>query len=173
MVPQDPNPQFRDQARLIPWWSYVLAIGFFVGIQLVIHMMLLPGDPRPRPLALTTVWGLLLGMFLAFYMLMIGFVMRDARKRGMNPTIWLFILVSLLPSGVGFIVYFLLRQPVAMRCPQCATPISADSNYCTRCQHQLRAVCPECRHSLRPGDIYCGECGTATALDEAPLRAAR
>ena len=161
MTDQHTNPQL--ESRVIPWWSYVLAVGFFIGVQTLIYKVLVPLDPRPKPFAFTFVWGILLGMFLAFYMLMIGYVTRDAKKRGMNPTVWLFIMISLLPSGVGFIVYFLLRQPVKMNCPRCTGSIQHGFNYCPKCQFQFNPVCDHCQRTLHSGDTYCSHCGSATS----------
>jgi hypothetical protein len=153
--------QFQQDTKLIPIWAYVLAGCFFIGIQALIHMVLVPMDPRPKPRAYTIVWGVLFGMFMAFYMLMIGFVTRDSKRRGMNPIVWTLILVSLLPSGVGFIVYFLLREPVAMKCPHCSAAIGVDQNFCTQCSFQLKPICNSCRRALADDDVYCAQCGTS------------
>lgn len=161
--------QFQQDAKLIPWWSYVLAACFFAGIQLLIHLVLVPADPRPKPRAYTAVMALLFGMFLAFYMLMIGFVARDSKRRGMNPIVWTLILLSLLPSGVGFIVYFLLREPITMRCPHCRNSIAQDQNFCAQCSVQLKPICTACRGALGYDDVYCAHCGTATHAADSRL----
>jgi hypothetical protein len=155
--------QFQQDTKLIPWWSYVLAAIFFVGIQLLINLVLAPADPRPRPRAYTAVWALLFGMFLAFYMLMIGFVVRDSKRRGMNPVVWTLIMVSLIPSGLGFIVYFLLREPIALKCPHCAQSVTPDQNFCTQCSFQLKPTCTSCKRALDDDDLFCPQCGTATS----------
>jgi hypothetical protein len=165
--------QFQQDAKFIPWWSYVLAALFFVGIQLLINFVLAPSDPRPRPRAYTAVWGLLFGMFLAFYMLMIGFVVRDSKRRGMNPVVWTLILVSLLPSGLGFIVYFLLREPVTCRCPHCRQQVGNDQNFCTQCSFQLKPICSACRRALDDDDQYCAQCGAAVVPIDQRLTANR
>jgi hypothetical protein len=167
MTEQNPNSQV--DTRLIPWWSYVLAVAFFIGVQALLFLVLVPADPHPKPKMLILTWGILIGMFMAFYMLMIGYVTRDARRRGMNPTLWLFVMISLLPSGVGFIVYFLLRQPVKMECPQCQSAIQAGYNFCPRCQHQLHAVCEHCRRTVSTGDAFCHNCGSAVATPDRVL----
>lgn len=155
--------QFRDESRLIPWWSYVLALGFFAAIQVLVFM-LMKSDPRPKPLAFSLTYGVLLGMFVSFQMLLIGYVTRDARRRGMNPVVWIFILVSLLLTGVGFIVYFLFRAPIVMRCPQCAMAVSADHNFCGKCRRPLKAICVHCSKPLRVGDSFCSHCGADVAV---------
>jgi hypothetical protein len=155
---------FQQETKLIPWWSYVMAACVFVGMQFLFNQVLAPKDPHPR--AYIAVWGVLCGMFMAFYMLMIGFVTRDSKRRGMNPIIWTLILVALLPSGVGFIVYFLLREPVTMKCPHCSAAISHEHNFCTQCSFQLKPICSSCHRALGDEDVYCAYCGTAAIASE-------
>src|SRR3954465_10746203 len=149
------------ESRLIPWWSYVLAIGFFGLTPYLFLAVLRPLEQHPKPLVWTIVWGVITGLFIAFYMLMIGYVMRDARRRGMNPVVWLLIMVSLFMTGVGFIIYFLLRQPIVMRCPHCSGAIQSGNNFCPRCQFQLNPTCGHCQRAVHLGDAYCAHCGSA------------
>jgi len=149
----------NEESRMIPWWSVVLAIAAFVCWQWLVHGILVPLDPRPKPLPLVIFWGVMVGLFFGFYMLMIGYVNRDAKRRGMNAGLWTLIMVLLLASGIGFIVYFLLRQPIILSCPQCAEKVENGYNFCPKCHFQLNPVCPECRHAVRAGDNYCAYCG--------------
>jgi RNA polymerase subunit RPABC4/transcription elongation factor Spt4 len=75
-------------------------------------------------------------------------------------------LISLLPSGLGFIVYFLLREPIALKCPHCSQAISQDQNFCTQCSFQIKPICTSCRRALDDDDLFCPQCGTATAPSE-------
>jgi predicted amidophosphoribosyltransferase len=109
----------------------------------------------------------MVGFFFAFYMLMIGYVNRDSRRRGMNPTLWTLMMVLLLASGIGFIVYFLLRQPLVVSCPKCAGRVDTDFNYCPKCHFQLKPLCPGCKHAVRIGDAYCAHCGHGLEMAEA------
>lgn len=151
----------NDESRLIPWWSVVMAIGAFACWQWLVHTVLVPLDPRPKPLPLVIFWGVMVGLFFGFYMLMVGYVNRDAKRRGMNSGLWTLIMLLLLVSGIGFIVYFLLRQPVVLSCPKCAEKIESSYNFCPKCHHQLNPMCEECRHAVRAGDTYCAHCGHA------------
>jgi len=151
--------QQNEDTRLVPWWSVILALCAFVAWQALVHMVLVPLDPRPKPLPLVIFWGVMVGFFFAFYMLMIGYVNRDSKRRGMNSGLWTLIMVLLMASGIGFIVYFLLRQPVVLSCPKCAERIEAGYNFCPQCHFQLNPTCPECRHTVREGDNFCAHCG--------------
>jgi len=158
------------ERRLIPWWSVLLSVAAFALVQYLIYAVMLPNDRHHRPLAVVAFWGITVGMFFAFHMLMIGYVTRDAKRRGMNPLLWILVLIALMPAGVGFIVYFMLRQPLVLTCPKCTRQVEARFNFCPRCQHQLNPVCPECRHGVTPGDAFCANCGNSLVLERIPVR---
>ena len=63
--------------------------------------------------------------------LLTGYVNRDARRRGMNPALWTFLVLVMLPGYLvlGFIVYFLMREPLPYPCPQCAATVGARFNF--------------------------------------------
>ena len=153
------NRENNEDTRLVPWWSVLLAVGAFAGWQYIVHFVLVPLDPKPKPLPLVIFWGVMVGFFFAFYMLMIGYVNRDAKRRGMNAGLWTLVMVLLMASGIGFIVYFLLRQPVVLSCPKCAERVEANYNFCPKCDYQLNPTCPECRHAVRASDNFCAHCG--------------
>ena len=50
---------------------------------------------------------------------MIAYVNRDAKRRGMSSGLWTFLVMVLTPAyfAIGFILYFLMRQPLALRLP--------------------------------------------------------
>ncbi len=47
-------------------------------------------------------------------------------------------------GGIGAVVYFLLRQPILSRCPNCSTQINSTCNFCPQCQFQMAPVCGRC-----------------------------
>ncbi|MBI2682827.1 MAG: zinc ribbon domain-containing protein [Acidobacteriales bacterium] len=147
------------ETQMIPWWSWLLAIGGFAGIVALMLPQVMQRAAENKSIAFGVFWSVWCGIFVAFYMVMIGYVMRDSRRRGMNPKAWLAIMLALMPSGLGFIVYFLLRSPIVLECPRCASVITPESNFCSRCQHQLKPICEHCQRALRSGDIYCAHCG--------------
>jgi len=92
------------------------------------HLQSFPSQQSaPKPIAFVLFWSVMVGLFMAFYMLMIGYVNRDARRRGMSPAFWTVIMIFLLASGIGFIVYFLLREPLVLNCPKCDEKV--DDNF--------------------------------------------
>jgi len=159
------SPRSGLETRLIPWWSYPLALLSFAGVLALMYPMIMAQKAAGKPITVSVFWAVWCGIFIGFYMLMIGYVVRDSARRGMNPKAWLLLMIALLPSGLGFIVYFLLRQPIALECSRCASSIHQDANFCPKCRHQIKMICTTCQRSLRTGDIYCSQCGTA-AVEE-------
>ena len=83
-------------------------------------------------LAIVALSGLLFGLMLAVWVLGLGFVYADARRRAMRPVLWLLV-AALFPHLLGFLLYFVMRQPVASICPRCRRIISSNQPFCSWC----------------------------------------
>lgn len=160
--------RFSEELRIIPGWAYGLAILLFVGIQVLIPIAR-RHDAHPMPLALAFVFMTVFGLLVIAVALMLGYVNRDAKRRGMSATLWT-ILVIVIPNGIGFIIYFLAREPKLFDCPQCGGTVSARFNFCPKCKFNLNPTCPECKHEIRQGDRFCPNC--AHDLNSGPSAAA-
>jgi hypothetical protein len=70
------------------------------------------------------------------------------------------LVVIQLPAylATGFIIYFLLREPLPYGCPNCTATVSARYNFCPECKFVLRPACPQCTREVRRGDRYCLHC---------------
>jgi hypothetical protein len=156
-----------DELRLIPRWSMVLAAVLFLGMQYVFHGVMPHSKHDLLPLRL--MMGYAWGTMWASYALLLGYVSRDVRRRGMSARLWMLVCV-LLPGGIGAVVYFLLRHPVLVRCPNCSTRIAATYHFCPQCQFQMLPVCGVCHRGVKITDAYCTQCGHEVAADGAPER---
>jgi len=69
-------------------------------------------------------------------------------------------LLVLTPAyfAIGFIVYFLMRQPLPYNCPQCGTTVGARFNFCPNCKCNLHPSCPQCKIEVVEGDKFCPYC---------------
>jgi len=76
--------------------------------------------------------GLAMGLFMAAWLLCVGYVYADAKRRGMRPVLWALI-AALFPHLFGFLLYFALRQPMSPRCPKCGQPVTLDQRFCSWC----------------------------------------
>ena len=158
-VATENRTQLSNELRLIPGWAMILAGIAFCAIQFVFDVVLRHEKNAP-PLWGRILLGLAAGVVIGAYFLLIGYINRDAARRGMGRLLWTAIAI-LVPNGLGIILYFLLRQPLLLRCSQCRTPVETGFNYCPKCSTKLHPSCPHCRKELRPGNDFCPYCGTS------------
>src|ERR1700755_331535 len=119
-----------DELRMIPRWSMALAILLFAAMQYVFHVVM-PHHKHellPMRLMMSYAWGTMV----ASYALLLGYISRDTKRRDMSAKLWMLVCV-VLPGGIGAVVYFILRQPIVSRCPNCATAISSTDHFCSQC----------------------------------------
>jgi membrane-associated PAP2 superfamily phosphatase len=177
--------RFRDELRIIPKWLIVMVIVLFLAAQVgffianfYAHALSTPeGQLWPFPnnpaLSVLSIAGIvtaasipLAALFLAF-----GYVNRDAKRRGMNSALWTILVVVLSQSlALGFLIYFLMREPLPYNCPQCGATVGARFNFCPNCKCNLRPTCPQCKREVGELDKFCPYCaceltpGTVTAV---------
>ncbi len=159
-----------EDLKLIPMWSVVLSLLVFAGIQVLSFW------PRPASQqmhhgnpVMHVIGSYSWGAALASYVLLIGYISRDVKRRGMSAGIWMLI-VLVMPGGIGAVVYFLLRQPILSRCPSCRTEVAAGFHFCPQCQFQMAPVCGQCFRGVQITDVYCVQCGHDLTQDEMPAR---
>lgn len=157
----------EDELSLIPAWSIVLAILVFAAVQYLFHVVMPhhKHEMLPMRLLMSYSWG----TAFASYVLLVGYVSRDVKRRRMPAGLWMLI-VLLMPGGIGAVVYFLLRQPLLRPCPHCRTEIASSCHFCPQCQFQMAPVCGRCFRGVQITDVYCSQCGHDLAEDHAPAR---
>ena len=146
----------KNEMRIIPKWAYFLAGVAFICFQVVVEVAV-TRSPNPPPIPLRIFLRIVPGILIACVVLLIGYVNQDAKRRNMNRTLWT-LLVMFIPNAIGFILYFLLRQPATVPCPQCGTLMQPSFNFCPNCKYNLHPTCPGCQHAVNPGDKYCPYC---------------
>jgi hypothetical protein len=165
--------RFWQEFRLVPAWLrwtvatlYVLAIiiATFVNLNPQFNDgQVFPPELAHNPaLASLALDGLvtMVSIFVGSYIFMIAYVNRDAKRRGMNSALWTLLVLILTPAyfAIGFILYFLMRQPLPYACPQCAKMVGARFNYCPNCKCNLHPSCPQCKQEVAEDDKYCPNC---------------
>jgi hypothetical protein len=165
--------RFEQEWAVVPSTARWLAV--FTGLVFVVCMgmvFLLPalahGDPRALyalgpVFLLTTLLG---AVPLAVWVLLIGYVYADAGRRGMNALLWT-LLAIFIPSAVGIVLYFILRDPVAVPCPACGTPARKGHAFCASCGAAVRRACAQCRQAVEPGWRNCPACGATLTVPSA------
>jgi hypothetical protein len=112
-------------------WALVLLCCFVLVSQLVAYFT----SSSAHLLRITLLYGLgsiVLGCLLAVWFLGLGFIYADARQRGMHPVLWVLV-AFLVPHLLGFLLYFVMRQPIAAPCPQCGMPVALTQSFCPSC----------------------------------------
>ena len=180
-----------DSLRMIPLWSVILSIIVFFATMYFFNMpgyygggppdaarrntnpaqqqQLQPQRRRPNAEAGRLMFSYTTAAALASYILLVGYVSRDVKRRNMPAALWILIVV-VMPGGIGAVVYFLLRQPVMTRCPNCTTELTATVHFCPQCQFQVAPVCGRCFRGVQITDQFCAQCGHEVAEDHAPAR---
>jgi hypothetical protein len=173
---------FWKEFAIVPGWLvatmitlYLIAIVVVVIGNLVTHGELAPYDIQRRGLAPFAMAGVVTAIALpvSTVLFLIGYVYRDAKRRGMSAGAWTFLVIALMPAYLllGFIVYFVMREPLPYECPQCGSTVGARFNYCPNCKCNLHPACPQCGREVLDTDKYCSNCGqvlTGRAALEAP-----
>jgi double zinc ribbon protein len=164
------NSSFSDELRMIPRWSIALALAAFVLME-YIFWVVMPAyrHHAPPPIGLRLYFALSWGALTSLYVLMVGYVSKDAPRRGSSVRLWVVVCV-VMPGGIGAVLYFLLRPPVVSLCPACNTSVQAEYHFCPQCAYQITASCGNCYRTVRITDLYCVHCGHDLAKDNMPSR---
>ena len=68
----------------------------------------------------------------ATWILGLGFVYADARLRAMRAVLWVLV-AALFPHLLGFLLYFVMRQPIPSTCSHCGRAIPSLQPFCSWC----------------------------------------
>jgi RNA polymerase subunit RPABC4/transcription elongation factor Spt4 len=157
---------FKAEIGIIPGWAWALGVIAFLAAQWYFNIPL-AHQASPPPAWARPLLGILAGVGGGAFLLLIGYVNRDAKRRGMSPVLWT-IVVIIIPNALGFILYFILRQPLRRACPQCGFLVETGFNFCPRCSYKLSPSCPQCKRVVSANDVYCPYCGTSLVRESSP-----
>ena len=164
--------RFGQEFAIVPNIARVIAVICFALVQICL-LGLLPHfahhmkDVPPMPaLVAISIFG---GIILAIFVLLIGYVNADTKRRGMDSLLWT-LLVIFVPKALGFIAYFLLRKPLLLPgCPKCGAGIGADFRFCAKCGYTMAPSCPHCGRGISRDYIVCPYCGKPVASSQPPV----
>ena len=154
------------EIKVISTWAWVLAVLGFVGTQVAFDLLIgrEPNAPPPwaRPLL-----GFLVGLVVGCYLLLIGYINRDSKRRGMSPMLWTIVAI-IIPNALGMILYFVLRQALQTTCPRCGHVVHPAFAFCPQCSYKLTPICSQCQRSVGVNDVYCPYCGNSLRSQSVP-----
>ena len=112
------------------WAVAILAAAVLIGLAV-------GGSAVADGAALQTMFAyaaaaLAVGIVIASWLLCLGFVFADARQRGMRAIGWTLV-AMLMPNLLGFLLYFVIRRPLAEPCVSCSRAIPVDQPFCSWC----------------------------------------
>lgn len=151
--------RFQEEVRVIPRTAWVVAC--LVYAAFVALLVLVPlHDPTIRtwPLLGKALFAGVVPVPMFIFVLLIGYVNGDARRRGMRYVMWT-LLATFIPNAIGIILYFILRDPLLVHCHSCGTPTRANYAYCQACGEALGRACPQCRRLVETNWSHCVSCG--------------
>src|SRR5437870_3080571 len=168
------NLRFWQEFGIIPRWLIILVIVLFLAAQAIAFLVnmsapqrgdrICPPQLRDNPaLASLALSGIVTaaGLCMAVMIFMIAYVNRDASRRGMSAALWTILVIILLPAWgfIGFVIYFLMREPLPYPCPQCGNTVGARFNFCPNCKCNLHPSCSQCKREVAETDKFCPNCG--------------
>jgi len=153
----DTSTRFMDEVRIIPPVAWVIAVLLFLVLPMIM-VFVVSHDPAQPPLAIIVPATLIPATLLACYVLLIGYVNKDAGRRGMSRALWTLIAIF-VPNALGIVLYFVLRKPRVQRCPHCREVVESGYGFCPTCRYRLSPACPQCQRGVNLSDRYCPYCG--------------
>ena len=176
------NLRFWEEFRIIPngvIWTVVVLFLIAQGIAFSVNRWnathydnAFPWELRDNfALASLALAGIVtvVSLFMAAIIFWVAYVNRDAKRRGMNAAVWTLLVIVLLPAWtfVGFLIYFLMREPLPYPCPQCGKSVGARFNFCPNCKCNLHPSCPNCKREVVETDKFCPYCAQELGIREA------
>jgi RNA polymerase subunit RPABC4/transcription elongation factor Spt4 len=152
---------FNNQLRVIPRAAWILAVVGYLCISILLFTVAVPGDRHMRqwnPIG-QILFAFGAGLFILVWVLLVGYVYGDAKRRGMPYVMWT-LLAIFIPDGIGIILYFILRKAMPKACPGCARDVPSGVVFCPHCGTSLQATCPNCGRGVERGWSNCPHCGT-------------
>ena len=105
--------RFNQELKVIPPVAWAVAIVFYIGFVILAWLVLIPQDAglSQWPSAGQAAFAVGIPIFFLIYVLLIGYVYADARRRGMRYVLWT-LLAIFIPEAIGIILYFILRDQI-------------------------------------------------------------
>lgn len=156
---------FWANLRLIRPFAWLVALVLFVGMLAVFWFAIWPSQSAEEaahtPFVLKVLVSVAGSSFLSVYVLLVGYVYVDAKRRGMRYVMWTLMAIFMWTSFIGIILYFVLRDPMPTPCPKCSRLSAQSFTFCPSCGAELMRTCRVCHKKLGAGWVNCAYCGTS------------
>jgi len=152
----------RNNLSIIPKPIWVIAILVYLGIFVGLITIAIPEFPQTSdvPRGVQIALGLFAAAIPAVYVLLLGYIYGDAKRRDMRQWLWV-LLAIFIPNAIGIILYFVLRDPLMFYCSSCGAPAKSTYTFCPNCSTPMRPTCTQCGRGMEGGWKHCPHCGSA------------
>ena len=152
--------RFRQEMKLVAPGVWVLGAALFLAVAggTAVMVSQVGSDAEGWPEWAKWLFVAGISSIVFFYTILVGYVFSDAKRRGMRHVMWT-LLVIFIPNAIGFILYFVLRDPVLQGCRSCGAPVNPKFPYCPNCGTPRAQTCPQCHSAIEPGWAHCATCG--------------
>ncbi len=145
---------FWNELRIVPRIVWPIALLIAGGTTLTFFLR----SSGPKLGRLETGFVIWSGLFLFAWVVLVGYIYADAKRRGMRYIMWTLLSIFIL-YGIGAILYFVLRDPLLISCPKCGARCRSTYVFCPKCGEGLAPSCPECKRAVEPAWNRCAYCG--------------
>lgn len=142
-----------------------VATSALLALVAALLFVVVTGKAGARPLAVRIALGAAMALFVFLYGFLVSYVYGDAKRRGMRAGLWA-VVAALVPHVLGFIAYFLLREPLLRPCGACGATARREFAFCPQCGSPRAGVCPACRRPVEPAWNHCAHCGARILGDQ-------
>ena len=155
--------RFSKEISIVSRTAWIIALLAYACLAMVLWLgPMRHEDPEFKgwPDAAKLAFAFVLPLFLSVFVLLVGYVNADAKRRGMRHVMWT-LLAFFVPNAIGIILYFILRDPLPVACRQCGATARKGFAFCPSCGTAIERACPQCRHAVEPGWTHCAYCGAS------------
>ena len=151
---------FRQELQVIPRAAWTIAFVVYlllatgIAIALGVH-----SEVDHLPLVLRVLLPIFPPLLVFLPCAIFGYIYGDAKRRGMRYVMWT-LLAMFIPTAMGIILYFLLREPLPKSCATCGSLVLAKFAFCPQCGTEVQRACPACRKPVDSTWSNCAHCGT-------------
>src|SRR6185295_14796327 len=105
--------RFSEEMKVIPKGAWALAAVVCLGLPIAFVAYAILESQQNMFGIVAPEWFIFLPIFVLFffYLLLVGYIYGDAKRRGMRAGLWA-ALAFFIPNMIGIILYFILRSPL-------------------------------------------------------------
>ena len=149
----------REELRVVPRTAWVVAALVCICLAVLFPVAIYKSpDFQQWPGWSMGPFALLITLVCTAFVVVVGYVNGDARRRGMRHVMWT-LLAIFVPNAIGIILYFIFREPLLVPCPKCGAQARANFAFCPTCGDARGPACPQCRRAVEAGWSHCAFCG--------------